>query len=173
MSTATVPSWKSLPFIPNPYIPQGVALTSTPVPAQTCSCEKSVAYSCERGETFSSQITLTLTDSSVTPPVKNPIDLTGSTFQFTAKPSQDTPDNDPATIIVDWQETTTPLQGTTWLTIPAATTHNMQTIAYVIQVRMVSPSGVVTPLVAGSLTITEPPASARYQTGPVVNPLGV
>jgi hypothetical protein len=132
------------------------------VPAQTCSCAKTVAYSCERGETFASEIKLSITDSSVTPPVTSPVDLTGTTFQFTGKPTPDTPDDDPSTIIVDWQETTTPLQGMTWLKIPAATTHDMQTIAYVIQVRMVSPSGVVTALVAGTLTITEPPASARY-----------
>jgi hypothetical protein len=37
----------------------------------------------------------------------------------------------------------------------------MQTVAYTMQVRMVSPSGVVTPLVAGTITITEPPVSAR------------
>jgi hypothetical protein len=158
MSSATLPSWKNLP-----YIQQGVTLTSVPVPAQTCSCAKTVAYSVERGETFASEIKLTVTDSSVTPPVTSPVDVTGTTFQFTAKPTPDTPDSDPSTIIVDWQETTTPLQGTTWLKIPAATTHNMQVIAYVIQVRMVSPSGVVTALVAGTLTITEPPASARYQ----------
>jgi hypothetical protein len=136
------------------------------VPAQTCSCTKTVAYSCERGATFSSEIQLSITDSSLTPPVTSPVDLTGSTFQFTGKPSQDTPDNDPAAIIVDWQETTSPLDGSTWLTVPAATTHDMQTIAYVIQVRMVSPSGVVTPLVAGTLTITEPPASARFAIAP-------
>lgn len=141
-------------------MPQSTTLQST-TPAQTCSCEKSVAYSCERGATFSSQIKLSITDTSVSPPVTSPVDLTGTTFQFTAKTSQDVPDSDPSTIIIDWQETTTPLQGTTWLTIPAATTIDMQIVAYVIQVRMKSPSGVVTPLVAGTLTITEPPASAR------------
>ena len=138
------------------------------VPAQTCSCQQTVAYSCELGETFSSQIKLTITDSSQTPPVTSPIDLTGTTFQFTAKPDPTLPDSDPSTVMIDWQETATPQQGTTWLTIPAATTAAMQLVAYTIQVRMVSPSGVVTALVAGSITITQPPASARGAV--VVNP---
>jgi hypothetical protein len=30
------------------------------------------------------------------------------------------------------------------------------------QIRMVSSGGVVTPLVGGSLTVTEPPASSRF-----------
>jgi hypothetical protein len=141
------------------------------VPAQTCTCEQTVAYSCERGETFSSEIRLSITDSSVTPPVKSPVDLTGSTFQFTAKPDPSLPDTDPSTVIIDWQETNTPLQGTTWLKIPAATTHDMQVVAYTMQVRMVSPSGVVTPIAAGTITITEPPVSARYSAVTVV-PLG-
>jgi hypothetical protein len=149
------------PPVPWTTRPRATQQTST-VPAQTCSCATSVAYSCELGATFSSEIKLSITDSSVTPPVKSPVDLTGSTFEFTGKPTQDTPDSDPSTIIIDWKETNTPLQGTTWLTIPAATTQNMQTIAYAIQVRMKSPSGVVTPLVGGTLTITKPPASARF-----------
>jgi len=74
--------------------------------------------------------------------------------------------------MIDWQETTTPQQGTTWLKIPSATTYGMKTVAYTMQVRMVSPSGVVTTIAAGTITITEPPASARYQSGPVINPLG-
>jgi hypothetical protein len=159
MTTAAPPPvpgyWTASPWL------KPKATSSSTVPAQTCSCAKTVAYSCERGATFLSEIKLSVTDSSVTPPVKSPVDLTGSTFQFTGKPTQDTPDDDPSTIIIDWQETTTPLQGLTWLTIPAGTTIDMQMIAYQIQVRMVSPSGVVTPLVAGTLTITEPPASAR------------
>jgi hypothetical protein len=156
MSTATLSPW--------PMARPKATQQNAPVPAQTCTCEKTVMYSCERGETFSSEIKLSITDSSVTPPVKSPVDLTGSTFQFTGKPTPDTPDDDPSTIIIDWQETTTPLQGSTWLKIPADTTYGMQTVAYVIQVRMISPSGVVTPLVAGTITITEP-VSARYQLG--------
>ena len=143
---------------------------NAPVPAQTCSCAKTVALSCERGATLSTKITLTVTDPSTTPSVTSPVDLTGSTFQFTAKPTPETPDSDPATIIIDWQETTTPTQGFTWLVIAAETTYGMQTIAYAIQVRMLSPSGVVTPLLGGTLTITEPPASARGG-GPIINPL--
>lgn len=145
--------------------------SSATVPAgQTCSCLKTVAYTCERGQTFSSEIRLSVTDSSVTPPVTVPVDLTGTWFMFTGKPDPSLPDNDPATIKKDWQETTTPLQGMTWLKLDAAVTHDMQTVAYVIQVRMVSPSGIVTPIVAGTLTITEPPVSARYSTD-VINPL--
>jgi hypothetical protein len=47
----------------------------------------------------------------------------------------------------------------------------MQVVAYTMQVRMVSPSGVVTPIAAGTITITEPPVSARYSAVTVV-PLG-
>lgn len=168
MSTAL-----SAPPVPRAVFPisRATQQNSTSVPAQTCTCTKTVAYSCERGATFSSEIKLSITDSSVTPPVTSPVDLTGSTFQFTGKPDPSLPDSDPSTVLVDWKETTTPQQGTTWLVIPAATTHDMQTVAYTMQVRMVSPSGVVTPLVAGSITITEPPVSARG--GTMINPLGI
>jgi hypothetical protein len=162
----------AMPAPPVPWTRPRATQNNATVPAQTCSCEQTVAYSCERGETFSSEITLSITDSSVTPPVKSPVDLTGSTFQFTGKPDPTLPDTDPSTVIIDWQETTTPTQGTTWLVIPAETTHDMLVVAYAIQVRMISPSGVVTPLAAGTLTITEPPVSARYQLGPVVTPFG-
>ena len=165
------------PPVPRTAFPRSKATqqsgTASPtVPASTCSCAQTVAYSCERGETFASEIKLSITDSSVTPPVTSPVDLTGSWFQFTAKPDPTLPDSDPSTIMIDWQETTTPQQGTTWLKIPSATTYGMQTVAYTMQVRMVSPSGVVTTIAAGTITITEPPASARYQSGPVINPLG-
>jgi hypothetical protein len=132
------------------------------VPASTCTCTKTAALTVQRGATLSTKITLTVTDSSVTPPVTAPVDITGNEFQFTAKPTQDTPDDDPSTVKIDWTETTTPQQGFTWLTIPAATTQNMMDVSYVMQVRMVSSSGVVTPLVGGSLTVTEPPASPRF-----------
>jgi uncharacterized membrane protein YfbV (UPF0208 family) len=62
--------------------------------------------------------------------------------------------------MVDWTETSTPTQGITWLSIPAATTGAMQLTAYYYQVRMVSSSGVVTPLFNGALTVTQP-VSAR------------
>jgi hypothetical protein len=115
----------------------------------------------QRGATLSTKLTLTVTDSSVTPPVTTPVDITGNAFQFTAKVDPTYLDSDPTTVKVDWHETSTPTQGITWLVVPAATTQNMQDIAYVMQIRMVSPSGVVTPLVQGTLTVTEP-VSARY-----------
>ena len=152
MSTvATLPAWPTLaPF------------TSSTVPASTCTCTKTAALTVQRGATLSTKLTLTITDISVTPPVKAPVDVTGCQFQFTAKPTQDTPDDDPTTVKIDWQETSTSLQGITWLVIPAETTQDMEDVSYVMQIRMVSSSGVVTPLVGGSLTVTEPPASARF-----------
>jgi hypothetical protein len=154
-STATLPAWPLPP--PAPF-----ASPVVPLPASTCTCTKTAALTVQRGATLSTKITLTVTDMSVTPPVTTPVDITGNEFQFTAKPTQDTPDDDPTTVKIDWSETTTPQQGITWLKIPAATTQNMMDVSYVMQVRMVSSSGVVTPLVGGSLTVTEPPASARF-----------
>jgi hypothetical protein len=135
---------------------------TTPPPPSPCACTQGAALTVQEGATLSTKLTLTVTDKSVTPPVTSPVDVTGNTFQFTAKVDPSYADNDPTTVIVDWQETTTPTQGITWLVVPAATTQTMQTIAYVMQIRMVSASGVVTPLVAGTLTVTEPPASARF-----------
>ena len=154
MSTATMPAWPTVPIV--------APRTTSASPAATCACTKSVALTVQRGATLACKITVGLTDNSQTPPVTTPIDLTGSELQFTAKPDNSYADDDPQTVIVDWQETTTPTQGITWLTVPAETTQDMLTIAYVMQVRMVSPTGVVTPLLAGTLTITEPPASARF-----------
>lgn len=134
----------------------------TPVEASTCTCTRTAALSVQRGATLSTQLKLTVTDKTVTPPAKSPVDITGTEFQFTAKPAQDTPDDDPLTVMVDWFETSTPQQGITWLVVSAATTQTMLAVSYVMQVRMVSSSGVVTPLVGGSLTVTEPPASARF-----------
>src|SRR4029077_16779808 len=151
MSTATLPAWPTMaPF------------ASTTVPASTCTCTKTAALTVQRGATLSTKITLTITDKTVTPPVTAPVDVTGCEFQFTAKPTQDTPDDDPSTVKIDWSETTTPQQGITWLVIPAETTQDMTDVSYVMQIRMVSSGGVVTPLVGGSLTVTEPPASARF-----------
>jgi hypothetical protein len=133
-----------------------------PPPPSPCACTQGAALTVQEGATLSTKLTLTVTDKSVTPPVTSPVDVTGNTFQFTAKVDSTYTDTDPSTVIVDWQETTTPTQGITWLVVPAATTQTMQTIAYVMQIRMVSASGVVTPLVAGTLTVTEPPASARF-----------
>lgn len=164
MSAVAAPS---VPDLGLPYVGQtGIrSLTSVPtVPtdACTCTCAKTVALSVQRGATLSCKITLTVTDKSVTPPVTSPVDVTGSTFQFTAKPDQTYADDDPGTVKIDWQETTTSTQGITWLQIPADVTQDMQDLAYIMQVRMVSSSGVVTPLIGGTLTVTEPPASARF-----------
>jgi hypothetical protein len=136
------------------------AATSTPPPS-SCACTQGAALTVQRGATLSTKLTLTVTDKSKTHPVTTPVDVTGNTFEFTAKVNQTYSDTDPTTVIVDWQETTTPTQGITWLVVPAATTQNMQTIAYAMQIRMKSASGVVTPLVQGTLTVTEP-ISARF-----------
>lgn len=137
-------------------------MSPAPPPAETCTCTRTAALTVERGATLSTKISLTVTDQSVSPPVTSPVDVTGAEFQFTAKTSADVADSDPTTVMVDWHETATPTQGVTWLKVPATTTQNMLDVSYVIQIRMVSASGVVTPLVGGSLTVTEPPASARF-----------
>jgi len=124
----------------------------------SCACSKTYNLTVEQGATLSSQITLTITDK--TTGVKTPVDVTGATFQFTAKLDPNQSDTDPGTIKIDWQETSTPTQGITWLTVPAATTVNMELAGYAYQVRMVSFSGVVTPLFKGTLTVTQP-VSAR------------
>ena|SRR5258705_10121812 len=155
MNTLASPTFPVWPASSSPY-----ALET--VPASTCTCTKTAALTVQRGATLSTKLTLTITDKSVTPPVTVPVDITGCHFQFTAKPTQDTPDDDPTTVKIDWQETSTPQQGITWLVVPAATTQAMEDVSYVMQIRMVSSSGVVTPLVGGSLTVTEPPASARF-----------
>jgi hypothetical protein len=134
---------------------------TTPAPPSPCACVQGAALTVQRGATLSTKLTLTVTDKSQTPPVTTPVDVTGNTFEFTAKVDPTYSDTDPTTVIVDWQETTTPTQGITWLVVPAATTQNMQTIAYAMQIRMVSASGVVTPLVQGTLTVTQP-ISARF-----------
>jgi hypothetical protein len=132
-----------------------------PSPPSPCACTQGAALTVQQGATLSTKLTLTVTDSSITPPVTTPVDVTGNTFQFTAKVDPTYADSDPTTVIVDWQETTTPTQGITWLVVPAATTQTMQTIAYAMQIRMKSSSGVVTPLVQGTLTVTQP-ISARF-----------
>jgi len=114
---------------------------------------------CEQGATLKTKMVLTVDDPITGIP--GPVDVTGSTFQFTAKIDVNHSDSDPTTVQIDWSETTTPTQGITYLVIPAATTTTMQTIAYVMQVRLKSASGVVSPLLSGTLTITQP-ISARY-----------
>jgi hypothetical protein len=129
---------------------------TSPPPATTsssCTCANTYNLQCEQGATLSSQITITLDGAEV--------DVTGSEFQFTGKLNASDDDLAPTTVMVDWQETSTPAQGITWLTIPAATTQTMQLVGYSYQVRMVSNSGVVTPIVRGELTITQP-VSSRF-----------
>src|SRR5258705_9096018 len=81
--------------------------------APTCSCGKTFNLQGQRGQTLSSEITLTVTNK--TTGVKSPIDLTGQTFLFTAKPHQNDgtiiDDADPRTIKINWQETSTSTQG--------------------------------------------------------------
>jgi hypothetical protein len=137
-----------------------VQQSTAPVP-DPCACVQGAALTVQRGADLSTKLTLTVTDASVTPPVTVPVDVTGNTFQFTAKTDPTISDDDPSTIKIDWPETATPTQGITWLKIPAATTQNMQVIAYAMQIRMKSASGVVTPLVQGTLTVTQP-ISARF-----------
>jgi hypothetical protein len=158
MSTAAppLPAW---PVI----APRPMSSNTQPVPASTCTCTQTYALTVQQGATLSTKLTLTITDTSVQiNPLTTPVDITGCEFQFTAKTDPSIPDNDPTTVMIDWTETSTPTQGITWLVIPAATTQNMLAVSYVMQIRMVSSGGVVTPLVGGSLTVTAPPASARF-----------
>ncbi|MGA7412124.1 MAG: hypothetical protein WBW33_16735 [Bryobacteraceae bacterium] len=111
----------------------------------------------EQGATLSTKITLTLN--------QVPVDLTGATFQFTAKLDPNDPDTAPTTVQIDWQETSTPQQGYTWLVVDADTTGSMQLVGYAYQVRMISAGGVVTPIVKGVFTIVQP-ISARHDVGP-------
>jgi hypothetical protein len=146
---------------PYPYQQSQAQQALAPPLPDACACTQGAALTVQRGATLSTKLTLTVTDSSKTPPVSVPVDVTGATFQFTAKVDPTYLDTDPTTIKIDWTETSTPTQGITWLVVPAATTQNMQTIAYAMQIRMKSSSGVVTPLVQGTLTVTEP-VSARF-----------
>jgi len=127
------------------YAPQ---TRTTPDP---CKCARTFNLQVEQGATLSSQITLTLDGV--------PVDVTGAKFQFTAKLDPNDSDSAPTTVKVDWFETTVPTQGITWLVLPAAATLTMQLAAYSYQIRMVSVSGVVTPLVKGTLTIVQPVSS--------------
>src|SRR4029077_19697004 len=94
-----------------------------------CGCYKTCNLQTEQGATLSTKITLTLN--------AVPVDITGATFQFTAKINPDDLDTALTTVMVDWQETTTAQQGYTWLVVPADVTGAMQLLAYSYQVRMV------------------------------------
>ena len=129
----------------------------------TSTCNNVFNLNVQRGATLSAQITISVTDQNG---VKTPVNITGNTLQYTAKPHQsdgtEIDDTDPRTVMIDWQETNTPTLGQTWLIIPNTTTKNMQSLPYDQQLRMMSPGtpAIVTPLFIGSLVITEP-VSAR------------
>lgn len=146
------------PPLANPAgIPIGSSSSPTPAPAQT-PCQPGTQLLVEQGATLSTQITIQIQDSTG---VLHPVDVTGYKFQFTAKTDPDLPDSDPSTVMINWQETTTPTQGVTWLVLPASVTQTMQVVVYYYQIRMVSPSQVVTPIANGTLTIVQP-ISSRY-----------
>ena len=126
-----------------------------------CACYKTFNLQVEQGATLSTKITLTLNGV--------PVDLTGATFQFTAKLDPNDSDSAPTTVKVDWQETSTPTQGYTWLVVPTDVTSTMQLVAYSYQVRMVSAGNVVTPIVHGAFTVIQP-VSSRGNMNPVATP---
>jgi hypothetical protein len=152
--------------------PIAQALSGTPIgsPAQTQTqttcppgCSPPGLNLCvQQGATLSSNIVLTVKDVNG---VTQPVDITGNKFEFTAKTSNSLPDTDPTVIKVDWTETTTPKQGSTWLIVPSNVTATMALLPYFYQVRMVqsptSPSPIVTPLFNGTLTVIQP-VSPRY-----------
>jgi len=153
--------------------PAPIAIPPTGAPisqqsqAQTCpnpcSCQPGLSLSVEQGATLNSQIALVIKDANG---VTQPVDITGFEFQFTAKTDPAIADSDPSVVKVDWTETTTAAQGTTWLTIPSNITAAMQPMPYFYQVRMVqspsSPSPIVTPLFNGPLSVIQP-ISMRHQ----------
>lgn len=139
-----------------PIGPSPSSAASAP-PAQTA-CQSSWNLAVEQGATLSSQITIQIQDANG---VLQPVNVTGYSFQFTAKTDPTLPDSDPSVVMINWHETNTPTQGVTWLVIPANVTQNMQPVVYYYQIRMVSPSSVVTPVANGTLTIVQP-ISSRY-----------
>jgi len=145
------------------------AVSSQPIgPAQTqTQCPPGCAppglnLCVQQGATLSSNIVLIVKDANG---VTKPVDITGNKFEFTAKTDMSLADTDPSVIKVDWTETNTPTQGSTWLIVPSNITTTMQLVPYFYQVRMVqsptSPSPIVTPLFNGTLTIIQP-VSPRY-----------
>ena len=138
-------------------VPQSASSLTSAAP---CSCQPGLNLCVEQGATLSSQIALTVKDTSGN---IQPVDITGNEFEFTAKTDPNVSDEDPTTVEVDWSETNTPTQGTTWLVIPSNVTLTMQPLPYFYQVRMVqspgSPSPTVTPLFSGTLTVIQPVSS--------------
>ena len=140
-----------------------VSINSTsPPPSNTSSqcssgCQPGLSLCIQQGATLSSQIALTVKDANGN---TQPVNITGFEFEFTAKMDINLPDTDPSVVEVNWTETTTPLQGTTWLIVPATLTATMQLVPYFYQVWMVqsptSPAPIVTPLFNGTLTVVQP-----------------
>jgi len=145
------------PPIANP-VASPIAPASSPTPPTQTSCQTSFNLAVEQGATLSTQITIQIQDVNG---VLQPVNITGYQFQFTAKTDPSLPDTDPTVVKIDWQETNTPTQGITWLVVPAATTQSMQAVVYYYQIRMISPSNVVTPVASGTLTIVQP-ISSRF-----------
>jgi len=139
--------------IPRAPAPRSAYAPTTQTSPDPCSCARTYNLQVEQGATLSTKITLTLNGL--------PVDLTGAWFQFTAKLDPNDADDAPTTVMVDWQETATSLQGYTWLVVSADLTGGMQIAGYSYQVRMVSAGGVVTPIVKGVFTIVQP-TSARH-----------
>ena len=149
-----------IPRAPAP-LPRSAYSPTTQTAPDPCACYKTFNLQVEQGATLSTKITITLNAA--------PVDITGATFQFTAKLDPNDLDSAPTTVMIDWQETSTSLDGYTWLVVPASVTAGMQLAAYAYQVRMVSAGGVVTPIVKGAFTVVQP-VSARGGIG--INPLG-
>jgi hypothetical protein len=145
---------------PAPIGPSSVSAPQSPSPPVQCSCQPGLNLCVEQGATLSSQIALTVKDSSGN---IGPVDITGAKFEFTAKTNPNLPDTDPTVIKVDWTETSTPTKGATWLVVPSNITAAMQLAPYFYQQRMVqsptSPSPIVTPLFSGTLTVIQPVSS--------------
>jgi hypothetical protein len=139
--------------------PIGSSSPASPA-AAPCSCQPGLNLCVEQGATLSSQIALTVKDSSGN---IQPVDITGAKFEFTAKTDPNLPDTGPTVVKVDWTETSTPTKGTTWLVVPSNITKVMQLLPYFYQQRMVqsptSPSPTVTPLFSGTLTVIQPVSS--------------
>lgn len=125
-------------------------------------CQPGLNLSVQQGATLSSQIALVVKDANGN---TQSVDITGFQFEFTAKTDINLPDTDPSVIEVNWTETTTPTQGTTWLVVPSSLTAGMQLVPYFYQVWMIqsptSPTPIVTPLFSGTLTVIQP-VSTRH-----------
>src|SRR4029077_13422139 len=108
---------------PFPYQQLQTQQAATPPPPPSpCACVQAAALTVQRGATLSTKLTLTVTDKSQTPPVTTPVDVTGNTFQFTAKVDPSYADNNPTTVKVDWPKINTPTQGITWREVPSPPT---------------------------------------------------